>query len=97
MNHPSDFPGCINMGNPVEYTIRDLADKVIEIVGSTSKTVFKSLPQDDPKRRCPDIRLAKEVLNWEIGISLEEGLQKTVQYFREPIFGLEILNVKSTT
>lgn len=80
-----DFIGPVNMGNPGEFTILGLADKVIELTGSKSKIVFRPLPNDDPKQRKPDIALAKEMLDWEPRIKLEEGLKKTIAYFKERI------------
>jgi len=82
MNTPDDFTGPVNLGNPVEFSILELARKVIELTGTRSKIIFKPLPQDDPERRKPDITLAREKLQWEPGVKLEDGLQKTVEYFR---------------
>jgi len=76
-----DFIGPVNLGNPVEFTILELANKVIELTGSKSKIVFKPLPSDDPMQRKPDITLAKKQLGWEPKIKLEEGLKKTIVYF----------------
>jgi UDP-glucuronate decarboxylase len=78
---PDDVTGPINLGNPVEFTIRQLAELVIEITGSSSKIVCHPLPQDDPRQRCPDISLAKSVLGWQPQIQLREGLKKTIAYF----------------
>ncbi|MBN1757083.1 MAG: SDR family oxidoreductase [Chitinispirillaceae bacterium] len=78
-----DCIGPVNIGNPGEFTIRELAEKVIEITGSTSKLVYRPLPSDDPRQRQPDITLAREMLGWEPGVKLEEGLVKTIEYFRE--------------
>ena len=75
--------GPVNMGNPGEYTIKELAEMVIELVGSKSKLVYKALPADDPTRRQPDITLAKKHLDWEPKISLREGLGKTIEWFRK--------------
>lgn len=75
--------GPINVGNPGEFSMKQLADKVIELTGTTSTVEYKSLPQDDPKQRQPDITLARKFLNWEPTIELEEGLKKTIEYFRE--------------
>lgn len=83
MNTPDDFTGPVNLGNPGEFTIRELAEKIISLTGSKSKIMFKPLPSDDPKQRCPDIRLAKESLNWTPKVPLEEGLAKTIAYFEE--------------
>ncbi len=78
------FPGPINLGNPVEFTIRQLAEKVIELTGSSSKLVFHPLPTDDPMQRQPDISRAREYLNnWQPQVQLEEGLRKTIAYFDE--------------
>lgn len=74
--------GPINMGNPVEFTIKQLAELVIKAVGGPSKLIFKPLPSDDPKQRQPNIGLAREKLAWEPSIPLEQGLQKTVDYFK---------------
>ena len=75
--------GPVNLGNPNEFTILELATKVIELTSSKSKIVFKELPQDDPKQRSPDISLAKEKLNWEPNLKLNDGLKDTIKYFRE--------------
>ncbi len=82
MNLSDDFTGPVNLGNPIETTILQLAQLIIELTNSNSKIIYKHLPLDDPQKRCPDISLAKEVLNWEPLISLEEGLLKTIAYFR---------------
>ena len=81
MNSPDDFTGPVNLGNPGEFTILELAKKVIDLTGSASKIVYKPLPQDDPKQRKPDIALAQEVLNWQPLTDLENGLKKTIAYF----------------
>jgi UDP-glucuronate decarboxylase len=78
-----DFIGPVNLGNPVEFTIKELAQKVIDLTGSSSKMVDKPLPSDDPTQRQPDISLAKEKLDWEPKVDLEEGLKKTIAYFDE--------------
>ncbi|NOY28784.1 MAG: SDR family oxidoreductase [Planctomycetes bacterium] len=82
MEGPSNFIGPVNLGNPGEFTIRELAQMVIEITGAKSKLVEKPLPVDDPTRRCPDITLAKEKLQWEPRIALREGLTETINWFR---------------
>jgi UDP-glucuronate decarboxylase len=83
MNHSDDsFIGPVNTGNPGEFTMWELAHKVIELTGSKSQILQKTLPQDDPKQRRPDITLAKNMLNWEPKINLEQGLIKTIDYFR---------------
>ena len=81
MDTPDDFTGPVNTGNPREFTILELAEKVIELIGSRSEIIFKPLPSDDPKQRRPDITLAREKLGWEPKIGLEEGLEKTIKYF----------------
>jgi len=75
------FPGPINLGNPGEFTIRQLAEKVVELTGSSSKMIYLPLPSDDPKQRQPDISVAREKLGWEPTIKLEEGLKRTIAYF----------------
>ena len=83
MDSPDDFTGPVNTGNPGEFSIKELAEKVIELTGSSSKLDYKPLPSDDPVQRKPDITLAKEKLGWEPSIKLEEGLKKTIHYFDE--------------
>ncbi|HEY0719656.1 MAG TPA: UDP-glucuronic acid decarboxylase family protein [Gammaproteobacteria bacterium] len=85
MNSPDEVTGPINTGNPGEFTILELAEKVIKLTGSTSKIVKLPLPQDDPKQRRPDIGRARELLGWEPKISLEQGLPATIGYFRNLI------------
>jgi UDP-glucuronate decarboxylase len=80
-----DFTGPVNLGNPTEFSIADLAQLVLEITGSKSELVHTSLPQDDPVQRCPDITLAQEKLEWEPVTSLREGLEHTVAYFRQVV------------
>lgn len=82
MDSPSEFTGPVNMGNPVEFTIKELAESILEIVDGPSSLVFKPLPQDDPRQRRPDISLAREKLSWEPKISLAQGLDKSIAYFR---------------
>jgi len=81
MGTPDDFTGPVNLGNPVEITVRQLAERVIALTGAKSKLVFRPLPQDDPMQRCPDITLAKKVLGWEPKVKLDDGLGKTIAYF----------------
>ena len=81
MSGPDDFIGPVNLGNPDEFTILELAKKIIKITGSKSKVVFKPLPQDDPMQRRPDISLAKEKLKWQPTVKLDQGLKKTIKYF----------------
>ncbi|MFW2439069.1 MAG: UDP-glucuronic acid decarboxylase family protein [Arenicellales bacterium] len=82
MNTPDDITGPINTGNPGEFTILELAEKVIEMTDSDSKIEYRDLPSDDPTQRQPDITLAKEIMDWDPQIKLEEGLKKTIPYFR---------------
>jgi UDP-glucuronate decarboxylase len=81
MDSPADLPGPVNLGNPVEFTIRELAELVIELTGSSSKLVFNPLPVDDPMQRQPDITLARERLGWEPTVPLRTGLERTIGYF----------------
>lgn len=81
----SDFTGPVNLGNPDERTVLDIAEKILNLSESKSKIVFKGLPEDDPRRRKPDITLAKEKLKWEPKIPLEEGLKKTIEYFKSVV------------
>jgi len=85
MMETKNFNGPVNLGNPAELPILDLAKKVLNLTKSSSKIIHKPLPPDDPVRRCPDISLAKEKLGWTPKISLEEGLQKTITYFKEKL------------
>ena len=83
MNTPDGFTGPVNIGNPNEFTIEELAKKVIELTGTKSKIIYETLPSDDPLQRQPDITLAKKELKWEPTIQLEEGLKKTIEYFKK--------------
>ncbi len=85
MNTPESFTGPVNVGNPNEFTILQLAELVIKMTDSESKIIFQPLPQDDPLQRQPDISLAKKELDWEPFINLEEGLEKTIDYFKKII------------
>jgi UDP-glucuronate decarboxylase len=78
-----DFTGPVNLGNPGEFTMLELAEKVIQKIGGKSKIVFRPLPSDDPKMRRPDITIAKRELDWEPKVKLDEGLDHIIQYFRE--------------
>jgi UDP-glucuronate decarboxylase len=82
MNGPDGFVGPVNLGNPDEFSILDLAEKVISLTSSKSKIIFKNLPQDDPVQRQPDVCLAKEKLGWSPVTRLEHGLKKTIRYFQ---------------
>ena len=85
MMNAKKFTGPLNLGNPKEFTIKELAEKTIKLTGSKSKIIFKPLPADDPKQRRPDISLAKKKLNWQPKIKLEDGLWETINYFRKKI------------
>jgi UDP-glucuronate decarboxylase len=81
MDSPEDFIGPLNMGNPADFTIRELAELVLDLTGSKSRIILQKLPSDDPKQRRPDISLAREKLDWEPGVSLGEGLRETISFF----------------
>jgi UDP-glucuronate decarboxylase len=83
MNTPDDFTGPINIGNPREFTIRELAEQVLALTSSGSRLVFRPLPSDDPRQRQPDISLAQEILDWDPKIPLAEGLERTIAYFHQ--------------
>ena len=87
MNSEKGFTGPVNLGNPVEFTIRELAEKVIDLTGSGSRLDFRPLPEDDPKQRKPDITLAREKLGWDPKITLDEGLPRTIEYFDQYLKG----------
>lgn len=86
MDSEDGVTGPINLGNPHEISIRELAERVVALTGSTSEMVFKPLPQDDPTQRCPDITRAREVLGWQPVVPLEEGLARTTEYFKHLAF-----------
>lgn len=81
MNAPDEVTGPVNLGNPGEFTILELAQKVIDLTGSRSELVFRPLPSDDPTQRCPDISLARDKLGWQPRVDLDDGLRKTIAYF----------------
>jgi UDP-glucuronate decarboxylase len=83
--HLSGFPGPINLGNPAETSILSIAQKIIKLTGSRSKIVFEKLPDDDPRRRCPDIGKAKQYLQWQPRTSLDDGLKRTIAYFKKQL------------
>jgi UDP-glucuronate decarboxylase len=85
MMDSQDFRGPVNLGNPEEFTIMELAEKVIRLTGSSSRIIHKPLPSDDPVRRCPDISLAKQKLGWAPRVHLDEGLARTIAYFKETL------------
>jgi UDP-glucuronate decarboxylase len=81
MQTPAGVPGPVNLGNPVGFTIRALAERVIDLTGSSSTLVHRPLPTDDPVQRQPDITLARRLLDWEPSTALDEGLRRTIDYF----------------
>jgi len=83
MNHEKECPLPINIGNPIEKSILEIASIIIRLTGSSSALIHHPLPQDDPKQRCPDISKARKILGWEPIVKLEEGLQSTIDYFRQ--------------
>ena len=87
MDTPTDFTGPVNLGNPGEFTIRELAELIVEQTGSQSELVYRPLPQDDPQQRQPDIALARAQLGWEPRVALEEGLRPTIDYFAARLGG----------
>ena len=87
MGTSADVTGPVNLGNPTEFTIRELAELVIDLIGSSSRMIFRPLPQDDPRQRCPDIRKAGELLGWKPTVALRDGLLKTISYFDQLLTG----------
>jgi UDP-glucuronate decarboxylase len=83
METPDEVTGPVNLGNPGEFTILQLAQEVIALTGSSAKVVHRPLPTDDPKQRCPDISLAQELLGWAPRVQLRDGLVKTIAYFEQ--------------
>ncbi len=81
MMDQKEFNGPLNLGNPIEIQVKDLAEEIISLTKSNSKIIYKSLPKDDPQKRCPDIDLAKKIINWKPDISRKDGLKKTIDYF----------------
>ena len=81
MDSPDEVTGPVNLGNPHEISVRELAERVVALTGSRSRLVYRPLPQDDPLQRCPDITLAQEVLGWRPHVDLDEGLRRTIAYF----------------
>ena len=82
MNSRKGLIGPMNIGNPVEYKIIEIAETILRLVGGRSKIVFMPLPADDPRQRCPDISLARQELDWEPTVQLEDGLTETINYFK---------------
>jgi len=86
MENKNNFLGPVNLGNPEEFTIKELAEKILKLIpGSKSKIIYRQLPSDDPKHRKPDIKLARKKLSWKPKVALEEGLKKTIEYFKKTI------------
>jgi UDP-glucuronate decarboxylase len=86
MNTDPNFTGPLNIGNPSEFTMLELAELVLRLTRSKSKLIYKALPQDDPKQRKPDIDLAQSTLNWNPKVQLEDGLKETISYFKSIIY-----------
>ena len=97
MNSPASLTGPINLGNPDEFTIKELAELVIEMTGSKSKLNYLPLPQDDPKQRQPDITLASKLLEWRPTVPLREGLRRTIGYFDRLLSATDPLPTPSQT
>ena len=89
MDTGTEVTGPVNLGNPREFTIAQLAQMVVDMTGSGSKIVHRDLPRDDPKQRQPDIALARDLLGWEPTVALESGLERTIEYFRNLMRELE--------
>ena len=83
MNSEDDFTGPVNMGNPIEFSVKDLAEKIIQLTKSKSKINYKPLPEDDPKKRKPDISLIVDKLSWKPKVNIDEGLAQTIKYFKK--------------
>jgi UDP-glucuronate decarboxylase len=88
MMRTEGFIGPVNLGNPLENTIREFAERIVSLTGSRSKIAYKPLPQDDPKQRCPDIALASAKLGWKPQVDLDTGLRQTIAYFSKRIRGV---------
>ena len=83
MNSEDDFTGPVNMGNPIEFSVKDLAEKIIQLTKSKSKIIYKPLPEDDPRKRQPDISLIMDKLSWKPKVNIDEGLAQTIKYFKK--------------
>jgi UDP-glucuronate decarboxylase len=94
MNTPDDFTGPVNLGNPSEFTILELAEKIIKLTKTHSRIVYKPLPEDDPQQRQPDINLAKKTLKWKPKVILDDGLKDTIAYFKKLLSGSSQPSVK---
>ena len=81
----SDYSQPVNVGNPSEITIKEFAEEIIKLTGTDNKIIYKPLPKDDPKQRCPDITRAKEILGWEPKVDRAEGLKRTYEYFKQKL------------
>lgn len=92
MSTGNDFTGPVNLGNPNEFSVKQLAETILELTGSSSKIVYKALPEDDPMQRCPDISIARNVLDWEPKVQLKEGLVSTIQHFENKLAALQSLS-----
>jgi UDP-glucuronate decarboxylase len=92
MESPAHFLGPVNLGNPAELTVKALAERIIELTGSKSSLVYRPLPNDDPKQRQPDIRLARKTLGWSPDWDLDDGLARTIEYFEAMLCGAELAN-----
>jgi UDP-glucuronate decarboxylase len=88
MRSPRGFAGPVNLGNPHEVTMLELAETVLRLTDSRSQLVYKPLPEDDPRRRCPDVTRARETLGCEPRVGLEDGLRETIAYFRRSLDGV---------
>ena len=86
MDLEGDHPGPLNLGNPTEVSVRELAEYILRLTKSRSTLMFRPLPEDDPRQRCPDISKAGALLDWSPKVSLEEGLGRTIDYFRRTYF-----------
>jgi UDP-glucuronate decarboxylase len=87
MNSEKGFTGPVNIGNPGEFTMLQLAETILKLSGSKSKIIHQPLPSDDPKQRQPNIELAKARLGWQPKVNLEDGLKETIAYFKKVVFG----------
>ena len=94
MDTPDDVTGPINLGNPVESTMLELAERIVELTGSRSRIEYRPLPQDDPRQRCPDIALARAVLGWEPRVALDDGLRRTVAFFEDQLLRAGLIEAR---
>ena len=96
MNAPDSLIGPINLGNPIECTINELAEKIIELINCTGRLTYVELPENDPVRRQPDISLAKKMLDWQPTIQLDAGLKQTIDYFRDIVSDIKEIDIEIT-